>query len=250
MEPKTAFPGLVHMARAPRFLLSLTLGALFSAALPGEVPPLLASAFTQWAAGRQDLAFTQQTTLFFDDGRIKDERIERYDPSLPDSQRWRLLEVDGRPATDAARRVWEFRKNRKPRKKEPKSPSEYVDLAHATLVDETASNARFEIRLRPALARVLGVEKISALITVDKQTGTVVSITATLHQPVRVLLGLARITDLDVDVRIEPGEEDAAPQAGEVESGSTARVAISKLGSPAQYKWSDFKRVISSARSL
>ena len=238
------------MVRVSLLFLGLTLGAVFAPALSGETPPLLANAFNQWAAGRQDLAFTQQTTLLFDDGRVKDERVERYDPSLPASQRWRLVEVNGRPATAAERKVWEAKKNRKPRKREPKSPSEYVDLAHATLMDETAQNARFEIRLRPALARVLGVEQISALITVDKQTGTVVSITATLHQPVRVLLGLARITDLDVDVHIEPGEEDAAPQAGEVDSGSTARVAISKLGNPAQYKWSDFKRVTSSARSL
>ncbi len=238
------------MARASYFLLSLALGAVFSPELCAEVPPLLVNAFSQWAAGRQDLAFTQETTLYFDDGRVKEKRLERYDPSLPDNQRWRLVELNGLPATEAQQKQWEGRKNHRPRKKSPKSPSEYVDLEHAALVDDTPKVARYEIRLRPAIARLLGVEQISAVMTIDKESGSVVSIASTLHEPVRVLLGLARITDLDVDVHIEPGEEDAAHGAGEVQSGSTARVAISKLGSPMEYKWSDFRRVTSFDRSL
>jgi hypothetical protein len=52
-------------------------------------------------------------------------------------------------------------------------------------------------------------------------------------------MGLARITDLDVDVHIEPSTEDS----GDVETGSTARVALSELGYPIEYTWSDFTRV-------
>ncbi len=66
---------------------------------------------------------------------------------------------------------------------------------------------------------------------------------ATLRQPIRVLLGLARITDLDIDVRIEPAAEDSTQKSSEVQTGSTARVAMSKLGNPMEYNWSDFKRV-------
>jgi len=45
---------------------------------------------------------------------VKAERAERYDPSLPDSMRWRLMEVDGQPATLEQREKWESRKNGKP----------------------------------------------------------------------------------------------------------------------------------------
>jgi hypothetical protein len=223
--------------------LLLILGGGFPERLCAATPPLLARALAQWATGEDDLAFTQQTRYFLDDGTVKEERVERYDPSLPDHQRWRLLEVNGRPATDEQRRKWEGRKNGKPRKKVSKSPAEYLDVEHAVPVDETVRSVRFEIALRPETARLLTVENISVLITVEKESGRVAHIAAALRQPIRVLLGLARITDLDLDVRIEPEDEDPASNAGEVDTGSTARVAISKFGSPMEYHWSDFKRV-------
>jgi hypothetical protein len=63
----------------------------------------------------------------------------------------------------------------------------------------------------------------------------------------RVLLGVARITDLDVDVRLIPADEGPAKTPDEVQPSSTARVMISKLGRPVEYNWSDFKRVTSFA---
>jgi hypothetical protein len=228
--------------RFRRFWLILC-GGLFPG-LHAETPPLLAKAFAQWAGGRGDLAFTQQTRFFFEDGRVKAERIERFDPSLPESSRWRLIEIDGRPATDEQRKKWEAKKNRKARKKVVRPPADYVDLEHAVLLEDSPKDARYEIRLRPDAARLLGVQKIAALVTVDKESGSIVRITAALHEPVRVLMGLARITDLDIDVNIEPGEEDSTPKAGEVATDSTASVSISELGNPMEYNWSDFKRVM------
>jgi hypothetical protein len=227
-----------------RFLcFFLVFWAVLFSELRGSTPPLLAKGFEQWAAGREDLAFTQQTQFFSDDGKVKAERVERYDPSLPDDMRWRLLKVNGLSATTEQRKKWETWKNGRPRKKVIKSPAEYLDLDHAILVDETSTNERFEIGLRLDAARQLEVEKIAVFITVDKESGSFVLVAATLRQPIRVLLGLARITDLDIDVRIEPNDEDSAQQSGEVQAGSTARMTVSKLGFPMEYNWSDFKRV-------
>ena len=226
------------------WLLLIACSAFFPR-LSAETPPLLAKAFEQWATGREDLAFTQQTRVFLDDGKVREERIERYDPSLPDSRRWRLIEVDGRPATDEQRKKWETRKNGKPRKQVVKSPAEYLDLENATLGADSPQSARFEIGLRPEAARLLAVEKIAVTVTVDKESGRIAGIAATLREPIRVLLGLARITDLDIDVRMEPADEESAEKTGEVQSGSTARVTMSKLGNPMEYNWSDFKRVAS-----
>jgi hypothetical protein len=219
-------------------------GAPFSG-LRAEPPPLLAKAFEQWVAGREDLAFTQQTRFFVDDGKVKKERVERYDPSLPDSRRWRLIEIDGQPATDEQRKKWESNKNQKPRKKVVKSPAEYLDLDNAKLVENTPKSARFEIGLRPEAMRLLAVENIVVVITVDKESGGIARISATLRQPISVLLGLARITDLDIDVRIEPGDKVSDQKSGEVQIGSTAHVTMSKLGNSMEYNWSDFKRVAS-----
>jgi len=223
----------------------LILVAAFGSPLQAEAPPLLARAFARWTAGSEDLAFTQHTRRFQGDGNLVDSRVERYDPSLPDPKRWRLLEVNGIPATAEQRATWEQRKNGRTRKAVAKSPYTYLDLDHATLLSQTPTSTRFAIGLRPETARLLALENISVLVTVDNQTGSIVSIAATLRDPIRVLLGLAKITDLDVDVRVEPADEDSTTNSGAVMAGSTASVKISKLGRPIQYDWSDFKRVAS-----
>jgi hypothetical protein len=216
------------------------------APLPGlraATPPLLATAIAQWTAGSADLAFTQRTRVLLDAGGVKEERVERYDPSLPDSQRWRLLEVDGRPASSEQRAKWEAIRNRKPRKPAVKAPGEYLDLEHAALLGDSPRSARFGVGLRPEAMRLLAVERIAIIITVDKASGRVARVGATLRQPIPVLLGLARITGLEFDLRMEPAAEDAARTPGEVQTGSLARVTMSKLGAPMEYTWSDFKRV-------
>jgi hypothetical protein len=127
------------------------------------------------------------------------------------------------------------------------SPAEYLDLDHAALVGETPKDVRFRIPLRPEAQRLIATENIDVVITVDKQTGGVSGIGAALREPIRVLLGVARITDLDVDLRINPAEETFPDAGDDVDSGGTARVKISRLGRPVEYDWSDFKRVTSFA---
>jgi hypothetical protein len=205
-------------------------------------------ALNQWVAAREDFAFTQETRFFEDDGKVAKERLERFDPSLPDSQRWRLIEVDGQPATDEQRRKWESSKNRGARKKVSKSPGEYLDLDNARVLEDTPKSTRFEIGLRPETMRLLAVENIVVLITVDKETGEIARIGATLRQPINALLGLARITDLDIDVRMEPVDGGSAQKPEEVQTGSTARVTMSRLGTFMEFNWTDFKRVTASGK--
>jgi hypothetical protein len=204
---------------------------------------MLAKALQRWAAVQGDLAFTQQTRRFLADGHVKEERIERYDPSMPDSRRWHLIEVNGVPATDDQEKKLEARKNGRPRRKVDASPSQYLDLDRAVIIAETPASARFRIPLRPEAQRLVDLDDIDIVITVDKQSGNVAGIGAALREPIRVLLGLARITDLDVDLRINPVDDGSPDVPDDVESGSTARVKISRLGNPVEYNWSDFKRV-------
>ena len=214
-----------------------------------ETPPLLAKAIQQWSEGAGDVAFTQRAKVFLDDGSVKEERLERFDPSLPDSQRWHLIEFNGKAPTDEERKKVEGRKNSKPRKKVEKSPVDFLDLDHATMARETPETVQFEVAVRPETSRLLDVEKIGILITVEKERGTIAHIIATLREPMRVLLGIANISNFELDVAIEPPDEKAVPpqKNGEVSSDSTARVKMSKFGYPTEYRWSDFKRVMSYA---
>jgi hypothetical protein len=212
--------------------------------LRAEEPQLLAKALQRWSVGHQDLAFTQQTREFLSNGEVKEERLERFDPSLPDSRRWTLLEVNGRAATDEQRRKWETRKNGRPRRKVDQSPSQFLDLDHAVLISGTAAEARYRIPVLPKVQHLVSLEQLDIVVTIDRRTGTIAGVGAVLREPVRLLLGLAHITDLDVDIHMNPVDEADPYAEKDVGSGSTARVKISRLGRPVEYNWRDFKRVV------
>ncbi len=211
--------------------------------LGGEAPPLLAGAVQRWAAGQGELAFTQQTWVYGADGSAKEERTERYDPSLPDDRRWRLIDIGGVPATDAQRRKWESHKNGKPKRKAGRTPFDFLDLNHATLVGETDSSARYRVPILSPAGTLLALDEIDVVITVDKRSGVVEGLGVALKEPIRILLGLAQITILDVDFRLSHVDAGTGEGLYGVLPESTARMRISELGTPVEYRWSQFSRV-------
>jgi hypothetical protein len=189
------------------------------------------------------MAFTQETKRFQADGGVKEDRVERFDPSLPDSRRWRLVAVNGVPATEEQRRKWEARKNARPRRRIDESPAEWLDLDHSVLVSETPGAARFRVPVQASTEHLVAVAGIDVVITVDRQTRNIAKIGAVLREPIHALMGLAEISDLDVNLQISPSGGGSAGSDDEVLPGSTARVTVSRLGKPVEYAWSDFRRV-------
>jgi len=77
--------------------LAALLAAVLLPALQAAPPALLALAVRQWNTGKDDWAFTQRARTYDGDNRLIQERLERFDPSKPDNQRWHLLEMNGQP---------------------------------------------------------------------------------------------------------------------------------------------------------
>jgi hypothetical protein len=207
---------------------------------------LLKEAFQNWSQGKDDLSFVQRTRFLHDDGSLKEERVERYDPSLPDERRWALLEVNGKPPTDSQREKIQDRRNKKPRKKANKPLNEYFDLDNAKVVETAKDVVRYDVAVRPETARLIAVEKLNVGVAVRKDTKTIDRITAGLDEPMRIAMGVARVTDVDLDLRFEPEDESADKnKAAEKtsEADGTVRVMMSKLGNRAEYTWGEFKRV-------
>jgi len=222
-------------------LVIFAVGALVSF-IRAEQPALLTKAVNQWAEGRQELAFTQRTRALNDDLTVRYERIERYDPSLPDDRRWRLIEVNGKPPTDEERQDIEVKRNRKPRKRAGNPPARYLDLESAKLVSQTDRRAYFELGIKPEAARFVPLDKVVVRLAIDKSTETIDHISAFLREPMRIAFGLAKIIDVDVDLQFdEPA--DGSSSVSEVAPTSSARVKMSKFGNPLEFTWSDFKEV-------
>jgi hypothetical protein len=219
------------------------MAAMASVSLSAETSPLLSNALQRWLAGQGDLAFTEHTKVFHHDGSLKDEWVERFDPSQSESHRWTLIEHAGVPATQDQSARWEARKNAKPRQKVDKSPLELFDLDHAVMVGDAPNTVRYKVPVRSPIPHLVPTDGIDVVVTVDKRSGSVAGIGAVLREPIPMLLGLVRITNLDVDLHINPDVNAVASNSEGVEPGSTARMTISKLGYSMQYNWSDFTRV-------
>lgn len=207
-----------------------------------DTPRLLEEALHKWVTGTDDWAFTQRVRTF-DDDKIKLERLERYDPSRPDNQRWELLAVDGKPPTEAQRETWQRRKNRKVRQRVENSLEKYFDFERATVAKETTEAIRYDVPLRKEATRLMPLEKLIIEITVNKATRSVEQVTGGLREPIRIALGLAKITDVWLDVRFDPIIHDLTPDEGEPKASGAAHVVLFKLGDRAEYAWTDFKRV-------
>jgi hypothetical protein len=206
-----------------------------------DTPPLLQSAFSTWTAQRTDWAFIRRTRTVNSKGVTTDERVESYDPSQPDSRRWRLLEVDGRPPTPKQLEA-EDAKNRKPRRFGGEPPASLLELSHATLVSETPTAAVYDVPVRPIARSLAQTDKLVVLVTVDRQTGMVERLNAQLHGgPMRLALGLAKVTDFDLDLSFDP--TDTNPLAEAAPTGGTARATLSAFGEHREYEWTDFRSV-------
>jgi hypothetical protein len=224
--------------------LAAVVFAAFSPGLLAVTPPLLDTAVQQWITGKDDWAFTQRARTFLDDGSVKQERLERFDPSLPDNQRWHLLAMNGQPPTPEERQRWQDRKNQKPRKSSNKPLNELFDFESATLTGETPQAATYAVAVQPVLAHLVAVDKLSVEFTVNKQSKMIEHVTAGLSEPMRVALGLAKVTDVDLDLTFDaksPGPKSALADA---KTSGTASMMMSKVvGDRIEYLWSDFKRV-------
>ena len=66
-------------------------------------------------------------------------------------------------------------------------------------------------------------------------------VSALLREPMKVALGLAKVTDLDLDLPI--GRGDAEEPAEAVDPDASAKLTLTKLGQPTEFAWSDFARV-------
>lgn len=234
-----------------RFFPFLFAGGFFltlCSSLPAASNALLKDAFKNWAQGKDDLSFVQRTRFLHDDGSLKEERVERYDPSLPDEKRWELLEVDGKAPNSAQRERIQDKRNKKPRKKANKPLEEYFDLDSAKVVEDGKEFVRYEVAVRPEAARLIAVDKLSVGISVRKDTKTIERIMAGLTEPMRIAMGVAKVTDIDLDLRFDAEDEPPAKGRKKVEeptteADGTARVVMSKMGNRAEYTWGEFKRV-------
>jgi len=222
------------------FIFIVTSGALLRA----EVPPLLQEIADRWMDERPQWGFTQLVRETDRDGVVH-ERQERFDLSHGYERRWQLLAIDGRTPSTEEVDAWSQRKNRGKRK-DPKSWFEYVDLGNAKVRGENARLIRYEVPLKRVAGGLFPGDKVSVMLTVDKETHAIENARARVDEPFNVALGLAEVVEVNANVALPPEHKaganpglDAAPDDNP--SGSVSAV-VNRLGKRVEYTWTDFKR--------
>lgn len=214
---------------------------LWTAAASAATPALLEKALQPWMGERDAWAFTQQVREF-DQRGVKEERVERYDPSKPDSARWTLVRLNGRTPTPAEAAAFVERKGRK--RTSNRTIADYLDLENARVQEETATSVRFEVPLR-SISHLVPVDKVSLLVTVDRRTREIEKVSAELREPLRIAFGIAQVTDMVFDLEIEHESGERASPAGPASArpSGEAQATLVKFGRRAEFSWSDFTRV-------
>jgi hypothetical protein len=225
----------------------LALAAFGRAALPAHAS-LLEQAVENWLGEREHWAFTQRAIEY--DGDTPRERLERYDPSKPGDGRWTLLAINGKPPTPEQQAAWAKKKFKKNKRRFDSPIGDYFDLKDAKIVSQTPQLVRYHVPLRRDRSWLFQAEKVNVVVTVNKDTHALEHLTANVREPVKVLLGLAKITDGNIDLSFLHFEADATPGPESAQPTGSARVTVSKFGERAEFTWSDFKRVTPAGEAL
>lgn len=224
-------------------LIFLLLGlAAARAAVAAEDLALLRRVAAAWLDERDRWAFTQLVREY-DGKELKQERVERYDPSQGQLRRWQLISVNGKPPTHEQWEKWDKRKNKKNRRPRP-SIGDNFDFANSKVLEETAQFARYELPLRSNVEWLFPISKVELVVTINKtgEAPALEQVQARISEPFRVALGLARILDIDLDVQMEP---PPAADPAEARPSGTAQATMTRFGDRVEYHWSDFVRVAS-----
>ena len=223
------------------FVVSLLLGFALNRANAADMA-LLERAVESWLGERDHWAFTQRAVEY--DGNKPRERLERYDPSKAGDARWTLLAIDGKFPTPEQRAAWAKKKFKKNRRKFDSPIGEYFGFSEAKVLSETPKTVRYDVPLRRDKTWFFQADKVNVVVTVNKETKALEHLTADVREPVKVLLGLAKITDGKLDLSFLRFDDDATAGPESAQPTGSATVTVSKFGERAEFTWSDFKRVV------
>lgn len=224
-----------------RFVIPWFLTATLASAATAS-PSLLEQAVENWLGERDHWAFTQKAVEY--DGGKPRERLERYDPSRSGNERWTLLAVDGKEPTSEQREAWAKKKFKKNRRRIDSPIGDFFDFNDARIVGSDGAIVRYEVPLRRDKSWLFQTDKVRVIVSVNQETRALEHLTANVREPMKVLLGLAKITDGNLDLSFLTFDDDAAPGPESTQPTGSARVTVSKFGERAEFTWSDFKRVV------
>lgn len=203
-------------------------------------PAPLAAAIRKYLHDAQRWAFTQHTLVYDKNGKVKEERKSRFDPSLAPEERWTLLEKDGKAPDEWAAK--KFRRERAKQRLDGNSLGELLELDRARVVAEAATTVTYEVPLRAERNRRLPPDKFKVLIRVARPADVLEFIEVTLREPMRVKL-IAKIKRGGAQLRFSAVDEKHAPPLTAISADGAGSIFFVPVSASYDMTRSEFKRV-------
>jgi hypothetical protein len=205
-----------------------------------DVPEPLARAVHKLARDVDRWAYTMRSVNFDSKGTVDGEVVARFNPSLHYDEQWTLVSRNGKPATEAE--VRKFRKERAKRAKNRQALGELLELAKATVVEETSARIRYEVPLRKENNDRLPPDKFRILIAVSKPQHGLEQIDVALRSPMRVAV-IARVKQAGAELRFATVDPAHAPALVSIDAKGSFTLMMVPLSDSYKLERSDFKRV-------
>lgn len=242
------------------FLLLAVTSPLLHAAEPADgVPPLLFEAMTRIAENFDRWAYTETLHMTNEHGTPQPETIVRFDPSRPYEEQYQPILVKGKAPTEHDLKMYRRRglnRGEKLAKDEAagKAPgtqpptfklnggSASIDLAHASVVGETAESVTYEVPLKNDGRETIPVEKFQLIARVNKQRQAFENVALKVRSSFRMKL-LVKVKSGDASVDFAVVDPHHAPALTHITGDATASVMFMTFGGSFDLTRADFKRV-------
>jgi hypothetical protein len=223
------------------FLLGagLTAGATAADLLAGAPAPL-AEALQAFAQERDRWAYTERVISTDRKGGTKESKAYRFDPSLAPEDRWSLLEEDGQPAGEKAKK--KFRRQMTKEGNKRIKLSEFLKLDRAVVTRSDAAATVYEVPLRKENNEKLPPEKFQVLVTVTPDPWRLASIDIVLREPMRMAL-VAKVRKGGARIAFARPTAEHNPVVRVVSGQGEATVLLIKVGGAFTAERTEFKRV-------
>ena len=212
--------------------------------LRAETPALLSKAIQKLIADEDHWAYTETTLKFDRTGKPSGgPTVERYDPSKPMSEEWRLIRYLGHAPTPDELRMWRYQKEKDMRRHGEKTLGDVLDLDHASLSSETAAAATFHVPILKGASSRFPADKLEVFMNVDKRLGALTSFALRPKEPFRIA-GVVKVESGDLEGRLDIVKANTTPALVWWKGTGKFRVlGIIPIGMGREATYADFKRV-------
>lgn len=224
------------------FLLSIATAWAEPLPVSGKSEPLalLREAVRKSALDGERWAYTQTVVSKDRSGKVKEETVVRYDPSLPFEEQWTPVRLDGKAPTD--RQIKHLRQEHDKRRKSRRALGELLDLSQAVVVDEAATTVTYAVPLSQYDNFRLPAEKFRVTARINKERQALENVAVRLRGTMRVAL-IAKLKSGEADLDFASVDPQFAPTITALHADGEGSILFVKLGGSYSATRTDFKRV-------